>query len=146
MAHDLFGPVIYSYTDEQAREDGVLVAVSRKDRVTQAAFNFLAEHLTPRPPSQWPVDMMGYFRAKDGEDRALAAANGLISVHGPDARRIYENNIGGGIWEAWAVSKKDGALLSLFKSAPTSDEWEATKLWLIPNEMGGLTLLFPEDY
>jgi len=25
-------------------------------------------------------------------------------------------------------------------------EYEGAKLWLIPNEVGGLTLMFPEDY
>lgn len=35
--------VIFSYTDEHAVQDGVLVAVSRHDRITRHLFDFLAE-------------------------------------------------------------------------------------------------------
>ena len=145
MANDLFGPVIYSYTDEQAREDGVLVAVTEKDRVTVTLFNFLSEHLVEGPPSRWPVDMMGYFRAKDGGDRALAATKGLIGTHGREARRIYEKNIGGGIWTATAVIAHD-RIVSLEIPAHESALATDATIWLMPNELGGMTLMFRDDY
>lgn len=41
---DLFdNNIVSTYTDAEAIEDGTLVAINRKDRVTRAAFDFLVE-------------------------------------------------------------------------------------------------------
>ncbi len=157
---------IYSYTAQQAVEDGVLVAVSAKDLVTRACWDWLASTtpLDSQPPASWPVEMMGWFRAgsisqaealkriaKYGQEaqakfeqevrdnKAKALAVGLIGTHGPIARRVYENNDGGGIWCGWAVVR-DGKLLAFSETSGSQ------KLWMIPNEQGGITLMFPEDY
>lgn len=52
--------VISTYSDAQAVDDGVLVAVNAKDRVSRAAFEFLAAKtpMISRPPNKWPVDLM----------------------------------------------------------------------------------------
>ena len=144
---EIFGKPISVYTDDQAVDDGALVAINRKDRVTRPVFEYLAV-ATPeeaQPPSCWPVDMMRWFRAKTKDDKALALAVGLILGRGQIARRIYEHNTGGGIWTAWAVSK-DGTLVQLSETEPQLKDYEIRKLWLLPNEQGGMTLMFPEDY
>ena len=144
---EIFGEPISVYTDDQAVDDGTLVAINRKDRVTRPVFEYLAQ-ATPegaQPPSCWPVEMMGWFRAKTKDDKAIALAVGLIGGHGQIARRIYEHNTGGGIWTAWAVAK-DGVLVQLSEIEPKLTGYEIRKLWLLPNGEGGMTLMFPEDY
>jgi hypothetical protein len=105
--------VISTYTDKQAVEDGVLVAVSDKDRVTRAAFDFLCK--------LHPCD----DQAKQDAMVADYVVHVLLAQHGREARRIYDHNIGGGIFSFYQSQKR---------------------MWIIPNEIGGLTLMFPEDY
>ena len=57
---------------------------------------------------------------------ALAIGRGWIGRDGPMARRTWDENIGGGDIHAL---KFDGRVI-----------------WMIPNKLGGLTLLFPEEY
>lgn len=143
--------VISVYGDGQAVEDGMLVAIGAKDRVTRACFEWLAAKAPSgsRPPSRWPVEMMGWFKGKTRDAKAAALAGGLIGTHGRRAREVYEQNLGGGIFVTYALVGH-GELLSLEApllepSAKESDEL-GRRLWLIPNELGGLTLMFPEDY
>lgn len=144
--------VIHSYTDKEAVEDGTLIAISDRDRVTNAAFEFLAAHtpMDAKPPNNWPVDMLGWFRLdkkapeqKQREQRAVALAKGLLARDGRKAREVYEKNTNGGIYQVWAkVNHLDGVLSGL-----TSDEtYGWARLWILPNENNGLTLMFPEDY
>lgn len=162
----IFGEPISVYTDRDAVEDGVLVSVNERDRVSRACWEWLAQStpLGSKPPNCWPVEMMGWFRAGDisptealkriakhgkeaqakferevRDKKALALAIGLIGTHGPIARRIYENNEGGGIWAGWAVVQQ-GTIVGFNENSGSQ------RLWLIPNEQGGLTLMFPEDY
>jgi hypothetical protein len=166
---NLFKPedVISVYSDKNAVEDGALVAINRRDRVTRPVWSYLWKHtpMTSQPPNRWPVDMMGWFRAgaikkdealkliaKHGAEaqkkyeeeirdkKAAALAGGIISTHSQQARRVYEGNIGGGIYCLWAVTTS-GVLSELSATETFGD-----KLWLIPNENGGVTLMFPEDY
>ena len=95
--------VIASYTDRQALEDGVLVAVSAfpVNRVTRAVFDRYAKPLM----------------------------EGVISDITPLLK----------------------AIRSMLAIEPDSDDWrvgsyEGQTLWLVPNEVSGLTLMFPEDY
>lgn len=153
--------VIHRYTDAQAVDDGFLVRLNRRDRVTRAVWDFLVEHQPggPKPPDCWPVDLMAWFGAKKpafAEDpvavrmyhdiRAKALASGLIGAHGQAARRVYEQNIGGGIWRAQALVE-GGVIQGLHvRGGGKGHSGEAfTTLWLMPNDQGGLTLLFPED-
>jgi hypothetical protein len=49
------------------------------------------------------------------------------------------------------ITRLQDAIRALLKVEPDQGAWrtgtyERKKLWLIPNEVGGLTLLFPDDY
>jgi len=98
--------VISRYTDAQALEDGVLVAVdfAPVNRVTRAVFDHFA-----RPMN------------------ALRATGGIIDIS--PVRKAVEAML--------AVEPDDGW---------RSRTYEGKDLWLIPNEVKGLTLMFPEDY
>jgi len=49
------------------------------------------------------------------------------------------------------ITRLQDAIRALLKVEPDQDAWRTgtyvgKELWLIPNEVGGLTLLFPDDY
>jgi len=168
--------VVSTYTDRQAIEDGILVAISEKDRVSRAVWEYLSSHCPKgaQPPNRWPVDLMGWFRAEKiskvealeliakfgreesqkkfeemvGDRKALAMSSALIRTHDRQARRIYDENLDGGIYKLYSMETPDGRrILSLAASAAEAEvEGSYKVLWLIPNENGGITLLFPEDY
>jgi hypothetical protein len=53
--------------------------------------------------------------------------------------------------EVTDITPLQDAIRALLKIEPDEGAWrtgtyEGKKLWLIPNEVGGLTLLFPDDY
>lgn len=53
--------------------------------------------------------------------------------------------------EVTDITQLQDAIRALLKIEPDQDAWrtgayEGKELWLIPNEVGGLTLLFPDDY
>jgi hypothetical protein len=53
--------------------------------------------------------------------------------------------------EVTDITRLQDAIRALLKLEPDQDAWrtgahEGKELWLIPNEVGGLTLLFPDDY
>ncbi len=151
--------VISQYTDKQACEDGEVVPVTPKDRVTRSLWAFLADHLDEKPPTGWPVGLMDWctIRKDDPEPgmrRALAASKGLIDVNRIQAARIYEENIGGGIWQGF-IQQGAGDVITGFDvtDSTTSIDSEGQscnvgdrRVWLMPNELGGLTLMFPGDY
>ncbi|HVA17029.1 MAG TPA: hypothetical protein VMV59_04870 [Candidatus Dormibacteraeota bacterium] len=161
--------VVSVYTDAQAVDDGLLVAINRADRVTRTVWSELTVRAPKdsQPPNCWPVDLMGWFQAakiskieaarliaKHGLDaqaefdkavrerKALALAKGILSTHARQAKRVYDENIDGGIYKLFAVLKVDGSFESL--SATPSES--SLTLWILPNENGGSTLMFPEDY
>lgn len=163
--------VISQYTDKNAVEDGVLVPLDAKNRVTRPAFEFLAENTpiaTAQPPNNWPVEMMGWFRtgsvtqadalkriAKHGLDaqaefekeirakRAIALAKGLIGKFERQARRVYDENLDGGIFKVWPKLTGD-VLTGVDENSAGKSSNEP--LWIMPNENGGMTLMFPSDY
>lgn len=166
----LFQPedVISVYSDADAVEDGVLVAVTKKDRVSRAAFEYLIQHalLTVEPPQNWPVELMGFIQAdkvskaealkivaehgldaqkefekKVRSNRALALAKGIIGRDASTAKRVHEQNIGGGIYTLYP-KVQDGK----FTELGTRGSKESERFWIVPNEVGGVTLLLPEDY
>lgn len=136
--------VISSYSDREACEDGVLVAIGAKDRVSRAVWDFLFEHAPKgaKPPNCWPVDLLGWFRAKTVDDKVLAMSSALIRTHATRAREVYDKNIDGGIFKAYILLDDAGAIGEL--SLATS--FTSKTLWLVPNENDGITLMFPEDY
>ncbi len=126
--------VVHTYTDGEAVEDGVLVAVSETDRVTRAAWEWLRERMGPaeQPPAEWVIDLGTWVAGSAMVDagqradlRAASAARGVIGTNEAQARKVYEENIGGGIF---------------------TFEHSGMTFWLIPNELGGITMMFPEDY
>jgi hypothetical protein len=49
------------------------------------------------------------------------------------------------------ITRLQDAIRALLKVEPDEDAWrtgtyEGKELWLVPNEVGGFTLLFPDDY
>src|SRR5690242_3707042 len=102
---DLFGEPISVYTDQQALDDGVLVAVSGDggvNRVTRAVFD--------------------HFTRPNGDDRHAV----------PDITLLQD-----AIHALLALTPRDGW---------RTGTYQEKELWLIPNEVRGLTLMFPEDY
>ena len=104
---EFFGEPISTYTDQQALQDGVLVAAPGDggvNRVTRAVFDHFTESLGTSP------------------------ITGAVANIGPllDAIRAM-----------LAIEPDDGW---------RTGDYQGKRLWLIPNEVGGLTLMYPEDY
>jgi hypothetical protein len=166
----LFGKPIYTYTAQQAVEDGYLVAVTERDLVTRSVWNLLVAKtpLGSEPPDRWPVEMMGWFRAgsitqKDAlkmiakhgieaqkkyeekirHDKALALAKGLIGSHDRQAKQSED---AGRTYMLYALETND-VLSGLRTEQPvgTGFDQKFTTMYLRPNECGGVTLLLPED-
>ena len=136
---DLFGPVISRYSDEQAVEDGVLVALNATDRVTVnvlAAIAKVAED-QPKPPNMWPVDLFPFVLAKTAEARALAMIGGLVGTERHNALKFA------GLVTRYAIYGPHG-FRSLVSQRP-DDPCTYQTLYLAPNECGGVTLMLPED-
>ncbi len=104
--HELFGNVIFSYTDAQAVEDGVLFdvtpyTVDKVNRVTASVYALLDGFDKPGEVPKLYREM---------EDHALRALS----------------------------QSKDKELVEFTYRDKT--------LWLMDNETGGRTIMFPEDY
>ena len=99
--------VISRYTDAQALEDGVLVAVpfAPVNRVTRSVFDHFARPIGTTPATGAVIDIT-------------------------PVRKVIETML--------AVEADEGGW--------RSGTYEGKDLWLIPNEVKGLTLMFPEDY
>jgi hypothetical protein len=162
--------VIYTYTDGQAVEDGVLVAINPRDRVTRTVWEYFVEKAPKgsEPPNRWPVSMMDWFTASKisktdaakmiaefGKDqaqekfsrmiadrKALALSKGIISTHASQAKRVYDENTDGGIYKLYGHLDPAGILFQL----GTEPHGVFCTLWLMPNENNGTTLMFSEDY
>src|SRR5713226_4687434 len=102
---DLFGEPISVYTDAQALDDGVLVAVPGEggvNRVTRTVFDRFAKASGDASSDTFDLTPL------------LDAIRAMLCINPRDEWRVGEH--------------------------------QGTTLWLIPNEVGGLTLMFPEDY
>jgi hypothetical protein len=121
---DLFGPVIFSYTDTHAINDGVLIPfyVNRKDtghRITSNAFKALKRHHAPTYPNYETGDFYHFF------------FNELLPLV-PEAFRVYKAN---------------GILTTDFDFRVAEYRAERSEqLWYLPNEVQGVTMMKPEDY
>jgi len=125
----VFGDVIYSYGDEQAVEDGILVAVSKIDRVTIAVWVWLEAQIAADHGGEVP------------DDEPLATATAWIAEYGKRAAEVWTENIGGGVFQLAYDSKAMRVILG-----DEADDEMSGSLWMIPNEVGGMTLMFPSDY
>lgn len=100
--------VISTYTDRQALEDGVLVAVPTEggvNRVTRAVFDHFTQPMG-ESPATGPVINIGPL---------MEAIRAMLKI----------------------AMDEDGWRTGVYKEK---------KLRLVPNEVGGLSLMFPEDY
>jgi len=99
--------IISSYTDAEALEDGVLVAMDALpvNRVTRAVFDHLTRPLGSSPPTGVVIDITPLRKVIQAMLAVEADADG---------------------WRVGAYAGKE--------------------LWVVPNEVNGLTLMFPEDY
>ncbi len=99
--------VISTYTDAQALDDSVLVAIQRGpvNRVTRAVFDHFTAAMGDSPVTGPVTDVTRLMRAV--ESMLTLDADG----------------------DGW----RTGA-------------YEGKTLWLVPNEVKGLTLMFPDDY
>ncbi len=114
--------VVFSYSDGQAIEDGVLIPFltasgDTRHRVTRNAWGELVRHYRHK----------GYEDYDDGQFGRFFCAEMLPLV--PFAKREYEQ---GGILK----TNYD------FRVVKKGDE----VLWYLPNETGGITMMKPEDY
>src|SRR3990167_4795468 len=94
--------VIDSYTDEQAQGDGVLVNLGGVDRATRNLFDQLSTFLG------------------GNDDTALLRLKTLVLQNACEASRVYDQNIGGGIFCLDVAGER---------------------AWIIPNELGGMTIM-----
>jgi hypothetical protein len=99
--------IIASYTDAEALEDGVLVAMDALpvNRVTRAVFDHFS-----RPMGNLPL-------------------TGVVTD----------------------ITPLRGVIQAMLAAEADADGWrvgahEGKELWVVPNEVSGLTLMFPEDY
>ena len=170
MKDELFGEVISSYSTADAVEDGVLVPITKHDLVTRTVWEWLVEHtpMDSQPPC-WPVEMMGWFRAgsvtqkealkyiakygKEAQEKyerqvrdnkALALAKGLI---GSNARQAMQAEERGDTLMLYAQLRDVGAYVQKHIIASLGDKYtpNCQTMYLRPNEVGGVTLMFPED-
>ena len=105
VAREPFGDVIFSYSDEQAVDDGILKGFltptgrDTRHRITGNAYRELTEYYRPSYPNYTEQDFMRFYLAE-----LLALA--------PEAIRVYEKNIGGGILKTtydFRVTQHDSA-------------------------------------
>ena len=149
---EAFGPVISSYSDAQAVDDGVLVAISKRDRVTRNLWGWTVDRVPDgaKPPNRWPVPMLDWFGAKDNATKARALWVGLIEQDRKRATEVYEQNIGGGIHTVEVFTNPPDTTGTIESIGGPNDaaalRQAHVSIWLMPNELGGITAMFPEDY
>lgn len=139
--------IISKYTDEDAIDDGQIIAVNKRDRMTNGVFAFLsraATDLDARPPSCWPVPMLDWFRAKDPDAKAVALAHGFIEEN----RKAADVPPPADFFTAYFITDANGRLTGSLRAVGEGVEGGAHKrVWLVPNdETHGLTLMFPSEY
>lgn len=123
---ELFGPVIFSYPDSQAVEDGVLIPFltpngrDTRHRMTNNAFDGLQEHYKKKGYADYTQDKFYWFFFN--EFLCLA----------PYAVKEYNN---GGV----LTTDYDFKVRKFEAGKPE-------QLWYMPNEVGGVTMMRPDDY
>ncbi|OLE84817.1 MAG: hypothetical protein AUF76_02380 [Acidobacteria bacterium 13_1_20CM_2_65_9] len=118
--------MVFSYTDDQAVVDGILKRFlssqgrDMRHRITANAYEQLTEHHRPAYPQYTEADFMRF------------CLNELPRACALKAVRVYEKNIGGGILKTDCD----------FQVTNASED----ALSYIPNEIGIITIMKPEDY
>lgn len=147
--------VISTYTDAEAIADGNLIEINKKDRATRAVWDFMKGRLSLaiRRPGQ-VADPAPSLIGDDARAKlAFDMISGIVRDYGPPAAHVYNENLDGGIWKAKLIMLGDDIIA--LAPWPASKDWPeetnniklwSVSLWLMPNEIGGMTLMFPEDY
>ncbi len=104
--HEPFGNVIFSYTDREAIEDGVLYDVS---------------HLTQHGVNRVTNSVYGWLGALEKPDDLAKEYRDLEGA----ARKAFD-------------AAKDKELVEF--------QYKSQRFWMMDNETGGRTIMFPEDY
>ena len=123
--NDLFGPVIFQYSDADAVNDGILIpflgaGFDSRHRITSNAFHDLNEHHQPAYPSYKNHDFLRFYFAE------------LLPL----------------IPAAFDTDKRHRRYLTTdfdfrcIKYEPSRHG----QLWYVPNEVGGITMMLPSDY
>jgi hypothetical protein len=102
---ECFGEPIYTYTDQQALDDGVLVAIAGEggvNRVTRAVFDHFVKPIGDPAFQVFNLTPL------------MEAIRVMLKIE---------------LKEGWRTATYQGK-----------------ELWLVPNEVVGFTLMFPEDY
>jgi hypothetical protein len=108
---DLFGEVISSYTDQDALEDGTLIAYHGPGGINRLTHDVYAQFTYEMGPGVTDVT-------------ALHQAMESMLTLEPEIEYIATVEVD---------HRRKGT-------------YRGKTLWLLPNEVGGLTLMFPEDY
>ena len=138
--------VISRYSDDQAVEDGVLVELTARDRMTSNCLAWLEENIPVdgSPPNNWPVPLFDWIGARgDKTRRAICAAKGLVGSFSISYCERQPDQSWAG-HAMYAGANRIGQLLR--PDAKRGDRATYKVLWIHPNECGGVTLMLPEDY
>lgn len=132
------GLVVSHVMDTDVVEE--LVPLGPVDKVTSTVWNFISARATSRnAPHNWPVaDAAHYPYFKTPLLRTVALITGLVDKYRHHAMEIYERD--GTVWYA-ALDHGNSDILGIRPGCRG-----VSTLWLIPNEQGGVTLTFPEDW
>ncbi len=114
---ELFGEVISSYTDAEAVEDGVLVELYKPARFQEFPINRMTRHLF------------------DGLEPFVEAE---ASFFNGDLSRALASILKTKCGFAQGDPGNNGEIGDIYTIPP--------KLWLVRNEVGGWTAMYPEDY
>jgi hypothetical protein len=137
-------PIIDAYADAEACDDGILVPITKRDRCTRALFEDLARDLPETPPNRWPVSLFEYIagNAKNVPAlRAVAACKGVLDQQRP----LLAAHEGASPVPMWMILGSDRVILGLSDTRPEADN-AGCEIWVAPNEMGGLTVMYPSDW
>lgn len=110
--------IISEYTDNEAIEDGCILPLLGNHRITRNAYEELKSHYQDK----------GYSDYKNNEF-ILFFGNEVLVLSGFAIRNF--NN---------------GGILKTDYNFKVGNYKHSKVLWLIPNELGGVTLMKPEDY
>ena len=146
----LFNPadVISTYSDAEAVDDGMIVALTPIDRVTHAVFCALEEGDrgdAEGPGMNLPVPLMSFIAAKNAKERAVCYAVGLIDSWRGMAERA-DQATERSIYSGHLCFNADGMLVSFTEGPRDPGAGDTRKVWFVVNELGGVTLMYPSDY
>lgn len=124
LLKQLFGDVVFSYTDAQAIEDGILIPFvangrDTRHRITNNAYTELKEYYRGKGYSDYDEKQFYYF-----------FFNELLPLVPASFRE----------WRAGEI------LTTNYDFRVEKYDSNKRQLWYEPNEVGGITLMLPEDH